>query len=100
MGIDNDKTYRYDEYSPWYREIGGQYLPHARATGYLGGHGFLYLEFLATTLKTYIDTHYKTLVTPEMTGLMGSSMGGLISLCGALEYPHVFGKVGALFCTS
>ncbi|WP_310397962.1 alpha/beta hydrolase-fold protein [Hymenobacter sp.] len=31
---------------------------------------------------------------PAHTGVAGSSLGGLISVCAALKYPRVFGRVG------
>ncbi|RDV25170.1 alpha/beta hydrolase [Alteromonas aestuariivivens] len=47
-----------------------------------------YLAFLVRELKPYIDSHYAT--DAEESYLMGSSMGGLISWYGMLEYPDVF----------
>lgn len=55
-----------------------------------------YAEFLINDVKAYVDTHYRTLTDPANTGIMGSSRGGLISVYLGWEYPHVFGKVGAL----
>jgi predicted alpha/beta superfamily hydrolase len=49
---------------------------------------------MALTLKPWIDRHYRTRPGPESTGMMGSSMGGLISLHAALRHPGVFGRVG------
>lgn len=96
VGIDNGCELRYDEYCPWNSEIGGIYLPHAKTTGYPGGHGFEYSDFLATTLKPYIDQHYRTLIEREQTAIIGSSMGGLISICAAMRHQDVFSKIGAL----
>lgn len=47
-----------------------------------------YLKFIVKELKPYIEAHYK--VTPNKSFLMGSSMGGLISWYGLLEYPNEF----------
>jgi len=96
VGIDNGGLYRYEEYCPWTSTKGGEYLPHAKKTNRLGGKGFEYLQFLAETLKPYIDTHYQTLTAREHTAMMGSSMGGLISICGGLFHSNVFHKVAAL----
>ncbi|MGL4337298.1 MAG: alpha/beta hydrolase [Turicibacter sp.] len=96
VGIDNGNTLRYDEYCPWVSEIGGEYLPHALETGYPGGHGFEYSDFLATTLKPYIDQNYRTLITREHTAMIGSSMGGLISICSGIRHQNIFSKIGAL----
>lgn len=54
------------------------------------------LQFLVTELKPYIDAHYATAKARENTFLMGSSMGGLISLYGLCEYPQVFGGAECL----
>lgn len=55
-----------------------------------------YLQFLVDELKPYIDQHFSTLTGREHTFLMGSSMGGLISLYGLCEYPDVFGGAACL----
>ncbi|MDG4562223.1 MAG: alpha/beta hydrolase-fold protein [Candidatus Competibacter sp.] len=55
-----------------------------------------YLQFLVEELKPFIDAHYPTLSDPAHTLVMGSSMGGLISLYALIEYPDVFGGVGCL----
>jgi enterochelin esterase-like enzyme len=55
-----------------------------------------YLRFLTQELKPYIDANYRTLPGPQDTMIMGSSMGGLISLYAAGEYPDVFGGAAAL----
>ncbi|HFK5570798.1 alpha/beta hydrolase [Elizabethkingia meningoseptica] len=83
VGVDNGGDKRLDEYSPWKNE-------HYQK----GGEGDLYLDFLATTLKPYIDKHYRSLPQPKNTALIGSSMGGLISFYGGLKYPDIFGRIG------
>lgn len=55
-----------------------------------------YLKFIVTELKPYIDSHFSTYQDREHTFLMGSSMGGLISLYGVCEYPNVFGGAACL----
>ena len=55
-----------------------------------------YLKFLVTELKPFVDTTYRTLPDRDDTFVMGSSMGGLISLYAMAEYPDVFGGVGAM----
>ncbi len=55
-----------------------------------------YLRFLVTELKPYIDQHYVTSPRRADTFIAGSSMGGLISLYAALEYPQVFGGAACL----
>lgn len=83
VGIDNGGASRLNEYSPW------------NNPQYGGGEGAAYIDFIAQTLKPFIDANYRTLGSPEYTCLFGSSMGGLISTYGAVRYPNVFGKVGA-----
>jgi metallo-beta-lactamase class B len=82
VGVDNGGQRRLDEYSPWKNDRFG------------GGDGAAYVEFLARTLKPYVDARYRTLPEREHTGVMGSSMGGLISLYAGLRHPEVFGRVG------
>jgi len=55
-----------------------------------------YLKFIVKELKPFIDDRYKPLTTREHTFMMGSSMGGLISLYALCEYPQVFGGVACL----
>ncbi|GAB2949778.1 alpha/beta hydrolase-fold protein [Hymenobacter coalescens] len=55
-----------------------------------------YLRFLVQELKPYIDGHYQTDKRRQSTFIGGSSMGGLISLYAAVEYPHVFGRAACL----
>ena len=83
VGIDNHPTKRLDEYSPWYNE---EYKS--------GGEGAKYVEFIVETLKPWIDSHYRTKVEAEHTGIAGSSMGGLISLYAGSRYPQVFSRLG------
>lgn len=82
VGIDNGEGSRIDEYSPWVN------LTHG------GGEGDEYAEFLVNTLKPHIDANYRTKPEREHTGIMGSSMGGLISHYTVLEYQEVFGRAG------
>ena len=53
-----------------------------------------YLKFLTAELKPFIDKKYRTLTGPQDTSIMGSSMGGLISLYAISEYPDVYGAAG------
>lgn len=55
-----------------------------------------YLRFLVEELKPFVDAQYRTLPGRDDTLIMGSSMGGLISLYAAAQYPEVFGSVGAV----
>lgn len=55
-----------------------------------------YAEFVVNTLKPLIDSTYSTSSDLENTYVMGSSMGGLMSLYLISEYPEVFGGAGCL----
>ncbi|WP_448657958.1 alpha/beta hydrolase [Sphingomonas sp. CJ99] len=55
-----------------------------------------YLKYLTTELKPWVDRNYRTLDGPANTAIMGSSMGGLISLEALAKHPRVFGRAGAL----
>ncbi len=55
-----------------------------------------YLRFLVHELKPFVDRRYRTRPERKFTFLMGSSMGGLISLYALCEYPHIFGGAGCL----
>ncbi len=61
-----------------------------------GGQGDRYLEFLVETVKPRIDSDFPTLAGPENTVIMGSSLGGLISLYAFFRHPEVFGKAGVI----
>lgn len=55
-----------------------------------------YLRFLVKELKPYVDARFPTLQGPRYTSVMGSSMGGLISMYAICEYPEVFGAAACL----
>ncbi len=81
IGIANG-TNRMNEYNPYFFKNYGK------------GTGDEYVDFLAKTLKPFIDSHYNTLPGKENTIIAGSSMGGLISYYALLKYPGIFGKAG------
>ncbi|WP_333877185.1 alpha/beta hydrolase [Flavobacterium sp.] len=56
----------------------------------------LYLKFLVTELKPFIDKRFSTATDKDNTFIAGSSMGGLISLYAICEYPEVFGGAACL----
>ena len=55
-----------------------------------------YLRFLVEELKPAIDRDYRTRPDCGCTTIMGSSMGGLISLYAMMKHPTVFGRAGCL----
>jgi predicted alpha/beta superfamily hydrolase len=55
-----------------------------------------YARFLIEELKPVIDHDYRALKDSASTGIVGSSLGGLVSLAIALVHSNVFGLVGAV----
>ncbi len=82
VGIDNGGDKRMTELNAWDNERFGK------------GEGAQYMDFIVKVLKPQIDASYRTLAGRESTGIMGSSMGGLISQYAILQYPQVFSKAG------
>ena len=84
VGIPNMGQARLAEYSPFPDPQMG------------GGEGDTYLDFVTKTVKPLIDGRYRTLADRRHTGIMGSSMGGLISLYGFFRHPDTFGFAGVM----
>jgi predicted alpha/beta superfamily hydrolase len=82
IGIEHGNEKRIDELTPYINEKRG------------GGNANAYLEFIVKTVKPHIDSTYRTKTNAKNTGIWGSSLGGLVSIYAALQYPEVFGKVG------
>ncbi len=84
VGIDNGAALRNQELVPFvHPEIGK-------------AEGEAYLRFIINDLKPYIDRQYRTLPSREHTGLMGSSLGGLITHYAGQHHSDVFGRFGVL----
>ncbi|RYG26686.1 alpha/beta hydrolase [bacterium] len=75
-------------------ERANEYLP-TRARN-MGGKADLYGEFLAKELKPFVDRTYRTKTGSMDTGLIGSSLGGIVTLHLGLAKPSVFGKLGVV----
>ncbi|MBI5858499.1 MAG: alpha/beta hydrolase [Sphingobacteriales bacterium] len=90
VAVDNGGLKRLNEYCPYDFSLTGI----AAAYSSNKGEGSLYVDFLANTLKPFIDKNYRTLKNKNNTFVAGSSMGGLISLYAVLKYPKVFGGAG------
>jgi predicted alpha/beta superfamily hydrolase len=84
VGIDNGGDKRNTELSPF---------EHPRVGA---AEGASYLRFIVEVVKPFIDTSYRTLPDREHTGVMGSSLGGLISHFAIQQHPQVFGLAGVL----
>lgn len=99
VGVWNGGERRYAEYCPRGmldrvpEPLRGEYLARG-----MGGRSDAeaYLRFLVDELKPEIDRRYATRPDPAHTAVIGSSMGGLISLAALAEHPQVFGAAGAL----
>ncbi|MBM3918569.1 MAG: esterase [Sphingomonadales bacterium] len=101
VGVWNRPDFRHVEYSPQ-KPIDN--LDDSERSGLLSMHrpdgeplfpdGMVesdaYLSFLVTELLPFIRTHYVTYKESGHNYMAGSSMGGLISLYGWIEYPEVF----------
>ncbi len=85
VGVANAGSERIAEYSPF---------TDARLAD--GGRGDAYLAFLAETVKPLIDSHFRSLPDREHTTMIGSSMGGLISLYAFFARPDLVGHVAAM----
>lgn len=55
-----------------------------------------YLAFIVNTLRPEINSNFSTDTSLVATTVMGSSMGGLISIYAMCEYPDVFGAAACL----
>ena len=82
VALDNGSEHRIDEYTPY------------QNAEYGGGEGAAYVDFLVEEFKPFIDAEYRTMPEAEHTGLMGSSLGSLITYYAALKHPNTFRKLG------
>lgn len=55
-----------------------------------------YLDFIVHDLKPMIDTRFRTRPDRAHTTIVGSSMGGLISLYAIARFPDIFGQAGCV----
>jgi predicted alpha/beta superfamily hydrolase len=62
------------------------------------GYG-VYGRSVVEEIKPYIDSHFRTQSGPRFTGVMGSSLGGVVSFYMGWQWPQVFGNVGCLSST-
>lgn len=78
------------DYNPALAEVLDAYFPGMEM------RGDAYASFIATTLKELVDSAYAVRTDMESTSVMGSSMGGLMSIYTMSEYPATFGGAGCL----
>ncbi|NJN18036.1 MAG: alpha/beta hydrolase [Oscillochloris sp.] len=84
VAIPNAGEQRMREYSPY------------RDARYGGGQGDAYLRFVIDTVRPLVEQRFRISQERAGRGIMGSSMGGLISLYAFFAYPEHFGFVGAM----
>lgn len=84
VGIYNVGKVRIHEYTP------------TKAPRLGGGRADRYAKFLMQEVMPFVQREYRALSDPRVTGMGGSSLGGLLSLYLGLKHPHVFGRLAAL----
>jgi len=99
VGIHNTGIWRHSEYFPqkFLRHVSPTFRSSFEAE-YLRNkpQADNYLRFIVEELKPAIDRRYATLPGRAHTFVMGSSMGGAISVYAMNEYPQVFGGAAGL----
>ena len=88
VGIDNAQD-RDNELSPWVSQ--GTIDPTSAG---FGGKGDEYMQFIIHSLKPFIDARFRTLPDKSTTGIMGASLGGLMSCYAIFQHHDVFGRAG------
>lgn len=88
IGIEPEN--RLNEYTPW---------PAAslsdRFTDF-GGMGYHYLSDITNQFIPLIEENWNVTREPQSRGMIGASLGGLISMFAILKYPSMFGKIGSI----
>ncbi len=83
---------RIHEYAPTRGVIDPSEKRRRRSRGALERYGL----FLRDELKPFIDRNYRTEPEAASTGLAGSSLGGLATLCLGLWFPDVFNRLAVM----
>ena len=95
VGVHSDETTRNRDYFPQKAGLDhGEDFRNAFGVNDTELNADNYLAFLVEEIKPRIDADYRTKPDCANTTVMGSSMGGLISLYAVSEYPDVFCKAG------
>ncbi|WP_420976715.1 alpha/beta hydrolase [Bacillus vallismortis] len=79
---------RLDEYTPWPAASLSDRFPD------FGGMGYHYLSDIINRLIPFIEANWN--VSRESRGLIGASLGGLISMFALLKHASVFEKIGSI----
>jgi predicted alpha/beta superfamily hydrolase len=99
VGVWNNGDIRWREYMPQKAyEAAGFEKRREAVIERAGGEPIsdAYLKFLVEEVKPFIDSNYPTLPDQRNTFVMGSSMGGLISLYAVSQCPDVFYGAGCV----
>jgi len=75
------------------RRRAGEFQPLTRQ-GDFAREGNAYADFIANKLKPFVDKKLRTIPWREHTALVGSSMGGLITLYAGMKHQDVFSRLG------
>lgn len=86
VGIDNTAA-RMDEYTQVGDVLDGTPV---------GGRADEYADFVVDGVKPFIESRYPAESSPESVAMMGSSLGGLVSLYIGLRHPQVFGSIASM----
>ncbi len=82
---------RVDEYSPYSFTVEDLYPGET-----LGGYGDMYLDYFFNTLKPWIERRWNVSRRAEAIGMMGSSLGALITLYALLKRNDAFSRAACL----
>lgn len=85
VGVEHGHQNRCKEFNPFidgYLETPERHVP--------------YLEFLVKEVKPYVDRCFRSKPGRDDTGIIGASLGGLISLAGFFYYPVTFGLMASM----
>lgn len=76
----------------------GEYSPYDKTWGKkrIIGIGTQTFQWIVNIVKPIIDRDYRTWPQRAATGIGGSSMGGLMSVYGVIEFNHVFSKAACV----
>lgn len=62
----------------------------------MGGKGDLYLDWIESTLLPLVPKHFRVTIQRDTLGILGSSLGGLISCYAGWTRSEVYGRVGCM----
>jgi predicted alpha/beta superfamily hydrolase len=91
VAVANHGDDRMHEYNPWRSSLKWRGRAHP-----VGGKGDAYLDWLVGTVKPLVDRSFPTRAERMATGIVGSSMGGLIALYALFGQRAVFGLAGVM----